>query len=255
MIANYHTHTWRCGHAAGREEDYVKNAIEAGLKTLGFSDHGPQLFPEGYVSSIRMRPEGLENYMQTLQDLREEYASQIQIPIGLELEYYPKFMPDTLKFLRDHSVEYLLLGQHFVGDELSGWYAGSPTGHKDKMTAYVDQVIEAMQLGVFTYLAHPDLIHFRGDDDFYLRQSRRLCREAKACGMPLEINLLGLAEQRQYPCDLFWQAAGEAGCDVVLGIDAHNPAVLLDTQTEEKALELVKQYGLNLIQEVPLIAL
>ena len=39
MIANYHTHTWRCHHADGTEREYVENAIAAGIKILGFSDH------------------------------------------------------------------------------------------------------------------------------------------------------------------------------------------------------------------------
>lgn len=41
MIANYHTHTWRCMHAEGAEEAYVRQAIRRGLHTLGFSDHTP----------------------------------------------------------------------------------------------------------------------------------------------------------------------------------------------------------------------
>lgn len=32
MIANYHTHTWRCRHADGTEREYVERAIEAVLK-------------------------------------------------------------------------------------------------------------------------------------------------------------------------------------------------------------------------------
>ena len=50
MIANYHTHTWRCRHADGTEREYVERAIEGGLKILGFSDHSPYPFPEGYDS-------------------------------------------------------------------------------------------------------------------------------------------------------------------------------------------------------------
>ena len=41
MKTNYHTHTCRCGHAAGYEEDYVISAIENNVSILGFSDHGP----------------------------------------------------------------------------------------------------------------------------------------------------------------------------------------------------------------------
>ena len=36
MIANYHTHTPRCNHAVGSEEEYVQQALKAGIKILGF---------------------------------------------------------------------------------------------------------------------------------------------------------------------------------------------------------------------------
>ena len=60
MIANYHTHTWRCLHAAGTEREYVENAIKGGYKILGFSDHTPMPYPGGYVSNVKMRPDQLE---------------------------------------------------------------------------------------------------------------------------------------------------------------------------------------------------
>ena len=41
MLANYHTHTTRCRHAVGADREYVKAAIESGVKILGFSDHAP----------------------------------------------------------------------------------------------------------------------------------------------------------------------------------------------------------------------
>ena len=33
---NYHTHTYRCGHAIGTDEEYVLAAIEKGFKENGF---------------------------------------------------------------------------------------------------------------------------------------------------------------------------------------------------------------------------
>ena len=36
---NYHTHTSRCGHAIGEDEEYVIEAINASYKGIGFSDH------------------------------------------------------------------------------------------------------------------------------------------------------------------------------------------------------------------------
>ena len=48
LNANYHTHTARCRHASGREEEYIQQAISSGLKVLGFSDHTPYPFQGDY---------------------------------------------------------------------------------------------------------------------------------------------------------------------------------------------------------------
>ena len=50
MKYTYHTHTARCHHATGEDEEYVRAAIDAGIKVLGFSDHAPMPYPGGYVS-------------------------------------------------------------------------------------------------------------------------------------------------------------------------------------------------------------
>ena len=65
MIANYHSHTTRCNHAKGTEEEFVRCALERGLKIFGFSDHTPQYFSGDYYSFMRMRPEQLEDYCAT----------------------------------------------------------------------------------------------------------------------------------------------------------------------------------------------
>lgn len=55
MKANYHTHTARCGHAEGTDEEYVLAAIERGFDELGFSDHVPWPYKNGYVHpTVRM---------------------------------------------------------------------------------------------------------------------------------------------------------------------------------------------------------
>ena len=65
MIANYHTHTWRCSHATGTEEEYVQAALDRKLEILGFSDHTPYGFPQGYDSWFRMKQEQLADYCNT----------------------------------------------------------------------------------------------------------------------------------------------------------------------------------------------
>ena len=61
MIANYHTHTYRCGHAVGEDRQYVETAIRRGLQVLGFSEHVPMPFPDGHESRFRVPRRLLED--------------------------------------------------------------------------------------------------------------------------------------------------------------------------------------------------
>lgn len=252
MIANYHTHTVRCGHAEGLDEEYVKKALEAGLKILGFSDHTPYPFEAGYYSRIRMRPEELKEYTQSVLALRQKYAGQIQLPLGVEIEYFPQFWKEQLSMLRDAGVEYLLLGQHWALYEDGGYYSGKATDREDLLADYCRSVRDAMQTGAITYIAHPDIFHFVGDERVYQRHMRALCRDAKSCGMPLEINLHGIDVGKHYPVHRFWELAAQEGCQVVFGSDAHVPESLADTKPEAAVQAMVKELGLELLQTVPL---
>lgn len=252
MIANYHTHTWRCNHAKGTEEEYVCCAIDRGLRILGFSDHSPYIFPGEYYSHFRMRMDQLPGYVQTVLFLKEKYAHRIELRVGVELEYYPGSFQQVLPALQDNGIEYMILGQHFIGEEIGEPYSGLPTADESVLKRYCAQAMDAMQTGKFTYFAHPDLIHFKGSRRTYEHYIRRMLQMARACDVPLEINLLGLREGRHYPASHFWMLAGEEGCKAVLGCDAHSPNAIKPSQAEESARSMAEKYGIEILQTVPL---
>lgn len=252
MIANYHTHTPRCRHAQGDEQAYIENAVRRGLKIFGLSDHTPQWFPGSYYSRMRMYPQELSEYCATVRNLQKEYTGRLEIPLGLEVEYYPAIFPELISHLRDQGIDYLLLGQHWVGNEMDEPYSGTPTEDESILRRYCDQTIAAMETGLFTYLAHPDLICFVGDRKIYENHMRRLCRAAKDTNTPLEINFLGIISGRNYPDERLWALAAEEGCQVVFGIDAHCPEHVLDLTPEAKARQIVDRFGLELLETVPL---
>ncbi len=246
MIRNYHTHTTRCRHARGTEREFIERAIADGRKVIGFSDHSPYLFSDGYYSTFRMYPEELEGYVTTILALKEEYRRDIEIHVGLEMEYYPAFYEKTIRFMEDYPLEYALLGQHCLGNEMGEHFSGRYTEDPALLRRFVDQVIEAIHVGRWLYIAHPDIFNFPTDRPVYKEEMRRLCVAAKEQGVPLEINLLGLSTHRNYPNHAFWEIAAEVGNVTVLGEDAHWIDEPIPKAAEETALSWVRELGLNL---------
>lgn len=248
MTANFHTHTARCHHARGTDREYVESAIRAGLSVLGFSDHSPYYFPDGYYSEHRMRPEETRGYMESLLSLREEYKKDITIYIGFEAEYYPKYFDKMLEILSPFPYDYLILGQHYIRNEIGGKNVAFSNQSEDDLACYVDECIEGLGTGRFFYLAHPDVSRFTGDDTFYEKQMRRLCLAAKEKSIPLELNLLGIRDGRHYPRALFWEIAGDVGCEVILGCDAHEPESIARTEDLMAAEDFLQKYHLKRIE-------
>ena len=146
----------------------------------------------------------------------------------------------------------MILGQHFLGNEVDGQYCGIPCTDAAALERYVAQSCEALETGLFTYFAHPDLFRFTGDDTAYAREMRKLCRAAGETETPLEINLLGIRENRHYPDERFWRIAAEEGCAAMLGCDAHQPRWVADPVGEAEALRMAERLGLEILTRLPL---
>ena len=86
------------------------------------------MFPDNYVSDMRMSPQTVDDYFQSLTDLKKEYEKDIKIYIGFEAEYIPELVEAQDKFLKDYPVDYMILGQHFMEKEPYGrGYMGIPS--------------------------------------------------------------------------------------------------------------------------------
>ena len=254
MNYNYHTHTIRCGHATGTPEQYVIRAIDGGIKHMGFSEHMPHVFSDGHESGYRLPMAEARAYISEIRALREKYKGQIDIKVGFEMEYYPSQFESMLSDARSLGAEYLLLGQHFIGEEYPGGrYIFRETDCEEHLSEYVDNCIEGMRTGMFSYLAHPDLPNFTGDDAIYEREMKRLCIAARELSIPCEINFLGIRDRRTYPRRRFWRIAGDVGVPVTFGFDAHDVQAAADSTSLEVAMALVDEFGLNYIGEPPLV--
>ena len=253
MKANYHTHTSRCHHATGTEREYIEAAIENGIQVLGFSDHTPYLFNDEHSQHIRMRMNELDGYISTVLDLKKEYQRDIDIHVGLEVEYFPKYFDEIYEKLKQYPLEYFLLAGHWYGNShKTDPYFGLYTENPEILKNYHEQMTEGIKRGCFTYVAHPDLINYPSNTALYEETMRDICRVANAYELPLEINLRGVRTYKQYPNPDFWKIAGEENCKVVIGIDAHGIDELDYAGAYQKAMTYVERYQLRLLEDVAL---
>lgn len=252
MKVNLHTHTVRCGHARGTDEEYVLAAMENGFTKLGFSDHTPFPYePELAARSPKMSLETFEEYISSINTLKEKYKGKIDILLGLECEPVERFFP----FLREQRqrLDYLILGNH--GDWTKDEPLSSELTRVEQLEYYVQTSVMGMESGLFLYLAHPELMlcSYHGMDDAAESLSRQLCREANRLRIPMEYNLYGTLKPVKpgtmgYPNLPFWQIAAEENVRAVVGVDAHKP---MDFTLEDfdGAVRLLTSMGISVLED------
>lgn len=246
MTYNFHTHTYLCGHANGNIEDYIETAIKGGIKHMGFSEHIPYICSDGYESDFRLQMSDIQTYFSEIRWLREKYRADIDIKIGFEIELYPLFFEETVKNAVEYGAEYLIQGQHFLDEEHpDGVHIITETKDTVVLKKYADNVIMGIKSGVITYIAHPDMINFVGEDKVFDEQVRRICVSSREHNIPLEINCMGIRCNRNYPDPRFWKIAGEEKAPVVIGFDSHNFEDAFDKDSLKKAKGIIENCNLN----------
>jgi histidinol-phosphatase (PHP family) len=138
----------------------------------------------------------------------------------------------------------MILGQHYLGNGVNAPFCGMRSGSVQRLKDYCKQTREALETGKFLYFAHPDVIWYTGPAEIYEEEMTALCRYCKEIDMPLEINLLGVREDRNYPCEPFWKIAAREGNTVIYGSDAHHADHVYSPEVIAKADRFVERCGI-----------
>ena len=256
---NIHTHTRRCGHANGNDEQYVLAAIQAKFDILGFSDHIP--YPNENDNTSRMDDTQADDYLNSINNLKLKYQDEIKIMTGFEIEYikeYKNYYYDMRK-----KCDYLILGQHTK--YLS--YDYDTFCNDDDLDFYCSQIEQGMATNLFTYLAHPDyfLLGRNNFNEKCIEAAHKIAKASIKYDVPLEINLNGFKYGKRkfktlkhddyqdyfvYPFYDFWEIIKTYNCKVVYGFDAHTPLSLMDEYKYQLADDIIGSLQLNFIDEI-----
>jgi histidinol-phosphatase (PHP family) len=234
-LIDCHIHTQRCGHATGTVDDYVREAVRAGLIGMAITEH--LALPEEFDphSHLSMPACDLEDYLVEV-DLAAQRYPDIQIVTGLEADYLPGREAETRAAIEDarhraDGARFVLGSVHFLGS----WAFDDPHNVDEwdrrdvdaAWTEYFEVWCEAALTGMFDCMAHPDLPkkfgHFPGFDpaDLYAEAAGA----AAAAGVAVEISTAGLRKPvaELYPGPDLLRAFRLAGVPVTVGSDAHEP--------------------------------
>ena len=249
---NLHTHSTYCD-GADTPEQTVQTAIEKGFDSIGFSGHCYMY----YVPQHPMTLEGTEEYKKEVTALKEKYAGQINIFLGLEFDIYADidksgydYMIGSVHYLRKdgkivdfdktQDVMARIIREDFDGDGMA--FA----------KLYYETVAQLPNYGNFDILGHCDLIAKHCErTEFFDRSSREYrhaaieALEAVAGKIPyFEVNTGAISRGYRttpYPDPFLLDEMKRLGFGAVVTSDCHNRQYL--DCAYEQAWQLLRDHG------------
>ena len=212
---NFHTHTARCGHASGEDEQYVRSAIRGGYRVLGFSDHTPWSYASDFVSPIRMPLDALPDYVRSVRSLQRRFAGRIELRLGLECEYFEDYMPWLRDTIREYRLDYVIFGNHFYRTDERYPYFGSDTRISREICRRASRLHMPLEYNV-SMIAYNEAHGVAG-----------------------------------VPHPDFWRIAADEGCTAIVGIDAHDHRVLESGLYYDRAVRELAALGIPVIDTIP----
>ncbi|MGX1899834.1 histidinol-phosphate phosphatase [Thermolongibacillus altinsuensis] len=259
-----HIHTPFCPHGSQDSfEQYIERAIELGYTEISFTEHAP--LPEGFIDPTpyqdsAMRRSELESYLSILNTLKKNYHSNIQIHIGLEIDFIVGYEEKTKKFL-DEFGPYLddsILSVHFLKKDNRYFcldYSAQMFGEiinlfgsvENVYEAYYDTVLTSIQTDLGAYkpkrIGHITLVH-KFQKKYPCAKPMRekillILDEMKRRQLELDYNGAGVNKplcQEPYPPNWVIVEAKKRNIPLVYGSDAHRACDL--HQGIEKMIDL-----------------
>ena len=231
-----HVHTALCRHAVGEMEDYVRAALERGLRQIVFLEHLEKGI--SYFERTWLTRQDFADYLRVGGILKDRYRGSIEIGLGVEVGYNPARKEELQEALAARQWDRIGISYHFMEVEGEHYNLVSRKGRNLEnlgrlgvsrvLSCYFTTLLEAIETlpgHVVCHLDaamryHPDIrlekTHYRQIDEIFTAMLRR--------NLALEINASGCRMRGEpFPA---WELISEAmlrGIPLAAGSDAHRP--------------------------------
>lgn len=264
MKKDGHTHTHFCPHGSGEDtEKFILKAIELNFDSYALTEHPPlpdsfkSLMPydEELISLLAMQENDLDDYIKQMLELKSKYKDQLDIRVGLEMDFLPDHISWTENLLNEYGkyLDETILSVHFLKWN-QGWRCLdlNPDDFQNGLFNYYKNY-EAFQLEYFNLLkeaintdygkyspakiGHITLCqkfqnYFLKEDDIHITDRVKseiytVLQLIKERSKKLDFNFAGLYKpycKEPYPSQWIAKEAINMGIELEYGSDAHKVA-------------------------------
>lgn len=265
-LTNYHSHCSFCDGRAPLEE-FVKEAVRQGFYSYGVSSHAPLPFPTQWT----MEWEQMEAYLDEFKNLRSKYADEIELYVGLEIDYLNEESNPSVARFTELPLDYRIGSVHLLYDA-AGEVVDidcSPAVFKERVDRhfngdvlrvvrmYFDRLFRMVELGGFDILGHADKMHYNAsyyhpgllDEPWYEALMKDYFSLVASRGYLVEINTKAYDSLGTfYPNSRYWELMKEYQIKVLVNSDAHYPERINAGRME--ALRLLQAKGFATVAEL-----
>jgi histidinol-phosphatase (PHP family) len=249
MWANFHTH---CDYCDGKSpmQDYVDQAKELGMMSIGFSSHAPVPFDTKWC----MKSERLEEYINAVNEIKKTEKST-EVYTGLEVDFIPDV---TSPEVFSKKLDYTIGSIHFIDKlpegprwEIDGAHAVFLDGLKKifnnniqaAIARYFELTREMISTACPTIIGHLDKIKiqnvdgkfFSESESWYQQEIQKTIDLIGSTGAIVEVNTRGIYQKKSdttYPSPWILTCLNKKNIPITISSDAHHPKDLVNQFSE-----------------------
>ncbi len=245
-MIDYHVHTSLCNHANGTMDQYIQNAIAAGLKEICFLDH--LTLHEG-GKHLSMTPDYVPFYYQSVRQLAHTYKNHIRVKVGLEVDYDPKNAHAVKKIIAPFDFDVIGGSVHFI-DTLNIVSSKDIQARENESIDVIcrdylmllDEMIENMDVDI---ICHLDIIKKFGrrPSAEFEKKFDAILSKISHNDLAVELNTSGYNHKINefYPNTSLLKKCHEKNIRMTIASDAHQPHQV--ARYFDKAIDLLIKTG------------
>ena len=244
-LTNFHSHCFFCDGCAPMEV-FVHHAITHGMKAYGISSHAPVPFSSNWA----MRKDDVDEYLQEFRRLKEMHAEEIELYVGMEMDYLSKERDAVFRTYGELPLDYRIGSVHYIDTLDDGnlyWKIGGDIKNYDHaikelfggdikrmILRYYAQTNEMIEHADLDIIGHIDKITdlaeryysswFDPSEKWYVQLLDDTLHLAKEKNKIIEINTKGVeTKHRTFPHRRHYKRILETGIPIMVNSDAHKP--------------------------------